>query len=236
MIFIRLILLSAIFFLSIPTNCRTCKTFQIPQNSTEIIIEKGDITQSHVEIIVNAANEQLSGGGGVCGAIFTAAGWDKLQSACNKYPATKNGIRCPAGEVCITDSFNLATTGIKQIIHAVGPDCRIITNTAQQNNLLANAYKNSLLLAQQLNAQSIAFPFISSAIYACPKKQAAHTAVKTVHEYILNYPNTSLKAIHFVLFSQEDFDLFYQTTSKLLSTDRPTMLEKFIQYLKSYFA
>lgn len=183
-------------------------------SSVNLIIEKGDITKCKTEAIVNAANEQLLGGAGVCGAIFNAAGWNELQSACDKYPES-NAIRCPVGQASITDSFNLKTNGIKHIIHAVGPDCRIIKDEAQQNSLLELAYKNSLILADKNNIKSIAFPFISSAIYGFPKERAADIALKTISEYAKN--NTTINTIYFVLFSQEDFDLFYNTMKKIIS-------------------
>lgn len=232
---VSLILTAIMLFITMSTECRLQKTFQIPDSTVIIIIEQSDITKSKVDIIVNAANEQLAGGDGVCGAIFNAAGWEKLQYACNKHPAS-NTVRCPVGEARITDSFNLKKTGIKYIIHAVGPDCRIIKNPRQQNILLQSAYQSSLKLAQEVNAKSIAFPFISSAIYACPKQQAANIALKTIYEYCKNHQETTLTSIHFVLFSSEDFNLFCQAIDKTSRTTSPSILQKVIQYLKSYFA
>ena len=188
-----------------PIYGATSQTFSISKN-TNLVIEKGDITKCPVESIVNAANEQLLGGAGVCGAIFNSAGWDKLQKACDKY-TENNNVRCPVGKACITDSFNLKSLGIKHIIHAVGPDCRIIKDTKQQDFLLEQSYKNSLILADKNNITSIAFPFISSAIYAFPKKRASNIVLKTVVNYIKNN-NTKINSVYFVLFSQEDFDLF----------------------------
>jgi len=178
--------------------------FKIAEGAT-IIIEKGDITQSKAQAIVNAANPKLLGGAGVCGAIFHAAGWNALQKACYQYPE-HNGERCPVGKACITASFDLAQYGIQHIIHAVGPDCRIVRDEHQQNTLLEETYKNTLLLATQKGIQSIAFPFISSGIYAFPKERAAHIALATVVHYARN--NKDIKAVHFVLWEQSDFDLF----------------------------
>ncbi|MBP9765236.1 macro domain-containing protein [Candidatus Babeliales bacterium] len=182
----------------------------IPEIQLQIVVEKGDITKSNVDIIVNAANQELEGGGGVCGAIFTAAGWDKLQQACNAYLAQK-AVRCPTGQARITDSFDLKKQGIKHIIHAVGPDCRIIKNHGLQDTLLNNSYQNSLKLAETVSATSIAFPFISSAIYAFPKDRAAYIAVQSVYQYLKEHKQSHLKSVHFVLFSQDDFDLFCKT-------------------------
>jgi len=182
------------------------QTFYI--NTTQIIIQRGDITHCPAQAIVNAANAQLAGGAGVCGAIFHAAGWDNLHRACNIYPEI-NGIRCPVGQARITSSFNLKRRNINHIIHAVGPDCRIIINKQEQDKLLSDAYTNSLQLANQEKLVSIAFPFISSAIYAFPRERACAIALHTVIDVIKNNSNNgSLKKIYFVLFSQEDYDLF----------------------------
>ena len=120
---------------------------------------KGNITTlNDVDVIVNAANPQLAGGGaGVCGAIFTAADTIELQKKCNLHPETA-GIRCPVGEARITDSCNLKSQGIKYIIHAVGPDARIINDQKQQFELLKKAYLSSLMLAEDHTLLSIAFP------------------------------------------------------------------------------
>lgn len=174
-------------------------------DKTELIIEQGDITRCAVKSIVNAANPQLLGGAGVCGAIFKAAGWDSLQQQCDQYPET-NGIRCPVGQARITESCNLKTRGIDYIIHAVGPDCRIIHDEQEQNILLKNTYNNSLILADQHGIASLAFPFISSAIYAFPKKRAALIALDAIRSYAKK--STGITSIHFVLFSQEDYELF----------------------------
>lgn len=183
-------------------------TLNITTQTAEISIKMGDITQSSCQAIVNAANEQLLGGAGVCGAIFNAAGWYDLQKACDNYPAY-NTVRCPAGQACITDSFALKTRGIQYVVHAVGPDCRMIKDPKQQDTLLEAAYKNALIIADQNGIKSVAFPFISSAIYAFPKERACEIALKTVAEYTKSN-STSLEKIEFVLFSQVDYDLFYK--------------------------
>lgn len=177
---------------------------EIPQ----LIIEVGDITQKSVDAIVNAANKELEGGAGVCGAIFKAAGGDQLQKACNTFPADVQGIRCPVGQACITDSFELSKQGIKKIIHAVGPDCRIVKNSKEQARLLRDVYTSSLKLADQNALTSIAFPFISSGIYACPSDLAARQALIAIDDYIRNNPETSLKQIYVLLFDQKSKDLF----------------------------
>lgn len=182
---------------------------EVSINGSILAIQKGDILNTDAQAIVNAANEQLLGGAGVCGAIFKAAGWDKLQEACDRYPETSS-IRCPVGQACITDSFDLKKLdkkSIEYIIHAVGPDCRIIKDEKLQDILLENAYINSLILADQNNIKSIAFPFISSAIYAFPKERACKIALSAVSNYIKNN-NKQIEKISFVLFSQDDHGIF----------------------------
>lgn len=197
------------------TNPET-QTFKI--NNINLIIQKGDITASKTEAIVNAANEQLLGGSGVCGAIFDAAGWQELQDACDKFPKEGN-VRCSTGDARITESFNLKNAGINWIIHAVGPDCRIIKDTKEQDTKLRFAYFSSLLLAKQKKIKSIACPFISSAIYAFPKDRAAKIALQAVADFIkwINpYYGNLIESVHFVLFSQEDFDLFCKYAEELV--------------------
>ncbi len=205
-----------------------CSSVEILHGTTRVKVIQGDITQQQVEVIVNAANAELKGGAGVCGAIFAAAGRDQLQKACDLYPA-KNGVRCPTGQAKITQSFNLKKNGVRHIIHAVGPDCRIIKDPVQRKKLLTDAYENSLQLAAGTGCKSIAFPFISSAIYAYPKELAAQIAIETVKHFALSH-KSSLEEISFVLFSQEDFDLFKKTLQPLNSAavqSTNTWFEKF---------
>lgn len=206
-----------LFFITFFSNSICVAQNQLSQvfkisSTVTVVIEKGDITQCQTEAIVNAANEQLAGGGGVCGAIFKAAGWQELQAACDIYPKN-NGVRCPVGQARITDSFKLKSRGIKHIVHAVGPNCGVIKDEHQQNSLLESAYKNSLILADQYTIKSIAFPFISSAIYAFPKERAARIALKTILEYSRN---TQITSIYFMLFSEQDHALFCKVIKELL--------------------
>ena len=128
-----------------------------------------------VGAVVNAANEDLLAGEGVCGAIFRAAGPD-LQSACDKVAP------CPTGEARITPAFAI---NAEHIIHAVGPKYR--DGSAAERALLASAYTSALQLADDVGLESIAFPAISTGIYgfppeeAAPVVQAAITAFKPVN-------------------------------------------------------
>ncbi|WP_300455112.1 O-acetyl-ADP-ribose deacetylase [Desulfobacula sp.] len=134
-----------------------------------IKIVQGDITQAAVDVIVNAANSQMLGGGGVDGAIHRAAG-PKLLEACKKVTA-ENGIRCPTGEARITEAGNLRA---KYVIHTVGPRYGIDKNP---ETLLSSAYQNSLDLAMSHGCESIAFPAISCGVYGYPPQEAAGIAV-----------------------------------------------------------
>ncbi|MBR1397215.1 MAG: macro domain-containing protein [Selenomonadaceae bacterium] len=131
----------------------------------------GDITKMKVDAIVNAANTHLLAGGGVCGAIFRAAGHSQLQAACDKVSPIETG-----GAVA-TPAFKL---NAKIIIHTAGP----VWNGGNNNEFekLKNCYTNSLKVAVDNNCKSIAFPLISSGIYGVPKDvamEAAKTAIET---------------------------------------------------------
>ena len=136
-------------------------------------ILQADITTLEVEAIVNAANTQLLAGGGVCGAIFRAAGYQELQAACNKLAPIQTG------EAVITPGFNL---NAKFIIHTAGP----IYNDGNHGEakLLAACYENSLKLAAKNNLQSVAFPLISSGIYGYPAQEALKVAVTTIKKFL----------------------------------------------------
>lgn len=213
---IKSIVYKAFVALSIVIPCQAT-TFIF--KGIKIVSTKGDITAQKVDSIVNAANEQLKAGSGVCGAIFKAAGKQKLQKACDKFQSKKNKVRCLVGQARITPSFDLKKKGIKFVVHAVGPDCRKIKNKHLVSSYLSNAYKNSLKLANSKKLKSIAFPFISSAVFACPKPFAADTAAKAIKNYISNH-RTSLKEIRFVLFSDDDYKIFNKELSKVFKISK----------------
>ncbi len=139
-------------------------------------IIRNDITKMPVDAIVNAANTALKMGGGVCGAIFMAAGADKLQTECNRIG------RCNVGEAVITGGYDLPA---RYIIHTVGPIWR--GGSSGEAELLHNSYTNSLMLALQNKCESIAFPLISSGIYGYPKDQALQIAIAAIGEFLLNH-------------------------------------------------
>ena len=128
----------------------------------------GDITTHAADAIVNAANSELQAGGGVCGAIFRAAGARELAAACREIGG------CPTGSAVITPAFGIRSA--RYIIHAVGPVYAQHTpETARE--LLRSAYASAIGLAAQNNCGSIAFPAISTGIYGYPLDDACREAV-----------------------------------------------------------
>jgi len=139
-------------------------------------IVRQDITKMKVDAIVNAANTDLQMGGGVCGAIFKAAGAAQLQAACDKLAPIKTG------EAVITSGFDLPA---KFVIHTAGPVYRY-QNAEQSEKLLRSAYMESLRLAIENNCESIAFPLISSGIYGYPKDEALQVATAAIQDFLIN--------------------------------------------------
>ncbi|MEA3317000.1 MAG: O-acetyl-ADP-ribose deacetylase [Bacteroidota bacterium] len=158
-----------------------------------------DITKLNVDAIVNAANKSLLGGGGVDGAIHRSAGTELLDE-CKKL----NG--CETGHAKITNGYNLPA---KYIIHTVGP----VWNNGKYNEEenLANCYKNSLNLAFENNIKTIAFPNISTGIYRFPKEKAAKIAIKTVKEVLKK--NKQIKKVIFACFDSENYNIYKQLLS-----------------------
>ena len=136
-------------------------------------IRKIGITEIAVDAVVNAANEGLWEGGGVCGAIFAAAGSKELTKACQQIGG------CKTGSAVITPGFNMP---VKYIIHAVGP--RWNGGYSGEADLLKGAYESSLKLAKENDCHSIAFPLISAGIFGYPKEEAWDIALRTCHEFI----------------------------------------------------
>lgn len=136
-----------------------------------IKVIRADITSLPCDVIVNAANQTLLGGGGVDGAIHRAAGPDLLE-ACRKIGG------CPTGEARVTPGFKLAA---KWVIHTVGP----VWHGGDQGEaaLLASCYRNSLELALHQGARTIAFPGISTGVYGYPKEEACRVALSVMREY-----------------------------------------------------
>ncbi|NLK43957.1 MAG: O-acetyl-ADP-ribose deacetylase [Tissierellia bacterium] len=171
-------------------------------NDTEIVVVQGDITKVKVDAIVNAANNTLLGGGGVDGAIHRAGGRIILEQ-CKKIGG------CPTGEARITVGGNLPC---KYVIHTVGPIYK--DGKSGEEELLYNAYYNSLKLAKEYNLESVAFPSISTGAYGYPLEKAMKTAIKAVIDFIEeeNFP----RIINFILFSERDFSIYNDYLKSLL--------------------
>lgn len=154
-----------------------------------IEIVEGDITALSVDAIVNAANEALAPGGGVCGAIHKKAG-PELADACAKLGG------CATGEAKITPGFELPAG---HVIHAVGPVWG--GGERGEGRLLADCYRNALELAAENGLTSIAFPAISTGIYGFPPDRAALIALRTVRETLPDVP--SIQRMVFCCFGEE---------------------------------
>src|SRR5262245_9007964 len=140
----------------------------------QINVTQADITRLDVDVIVNAANETLLGGGGVDGAIHRAAG-PQLLAACRALPEVRPRVRCPTGEARITEGFALRA---RFVVHTVGPVWH--GGSRGEPELLAACYRSSLSLAADRGADSIAFPAISCGVYGYPHARAARIAVQTI--------------------------------------------------------
>jgi O-acetyl-ADP-ribose deacetylase (regulator of RNase III) len=164
----------------------------------KIEIHQGDITRLAVDAIVNAANEQLLPGGGVCGAIHRAAG-PQLAEACRALG------RCPTGAAVITPGFALPA---RYVIHAVGP----VWHSGGQGEaeLLAGAYRSSLALCREHGLRSVAFPAISTGIYGYPLDEAAQVSVGAVRAWQEALP----ERVVFALFGEAAEKAFRQALKK----------------------
>jgi O-acetyl-ADP-ribose deacetylase len=158
----------------------------------------GDITVQEVDVVVNAANAALAGGGGVDGAIHRAAGADRLRAACAEIGG------CAPGEAVATDGFELPA---RWIIHTVGPIWR--GGEDGEEETLSSCYRRVLEVADDLGARSVAIPAISTGSYGFPPRRGATIAVGTVHS-----TPTAVERVLFVAFDQST----WSTYQELLST------------------
>lgn len=169
-------------------------------NQTRVQAVLGDITKESVDAIVNAANAQLAGGGGVDGAIHRAGG-PAIMQECGKLGG------CPTGSAKATTAGRLAA---KWVIHAVGPRYR--DGNHKEAALLEGAYWRSLMVAAELGARSVAFPAISCGVYGYPIPEAAAIAVRTVKDFAEK--DTRIEVVRFVLFGEDTYKPFEYALEK----------------------
>lgn len=166
--------------------------------NSRVVLFHGDITKVKVDVIVNAANSTLLGGGGVDGAIHRAGG-PAILEACEVIRNRQGS--CPPGEAVITTAGNLPAD---HVIHTVGPIWQ--GGERDEPAILANCYRNSLNLAVEHQAQTVAFPNISTGVYAYPKDKAAVVATQAVKAFLAK--DTTLTHVIFVVYDQENYALY----------------------------
>lgn len=166
----------------------------------KIIIKQGDITKEDVDVVVNAANIRLGGGGGVDGAIHRAAG-ASLMDECRQIGC------CKTGEAVITNAGNLLA---KKIIHTPGPIWR--GGNQREPELLKNCYDNSFSLAKRNGLKTIAFPSISTGVYGYPIKEAAGIALNAGKKH-----QNEFDEIRYICFSDTDYRVYMAISSQLLA-------------------
>ena len=175
-------------------------------DKTELTVLVGDITEQSTDAIVNAANPNLRGGGGVDGAIHHVGGPTILEE-CQKYVREHGPL--PPGKAMITSGGNLKA---KFVIHAVGP---IYKSDGESAPVLSSAYRESLRLAKSMNIKSIAFPSISTGAYGYPLEKAANIAVAAIVEHLRC--GTELVRVQTVCFSAASFEAHRKAFTEIFS-------------------
>lgn len=165
-----------------------------------VVVKVGDITKEDAQVIVNAANGSLMGGGGVDGAIHRAGGPDILKE-CKEIRRTQFPDGLPTGLAVITTAGKMTA---ERVIHTVGPVYG--KGGKEKAELLAACYRNSLTLAAKEGLKTIAFPAISTGIYGYPLDEAAQVSSGAVEECLRT--ELSIQTVRLVFFSHSDADLF----------------------------
>ncbi|MDF9874375.1 O-acetyl-ADP-ribose deacetylase (regulator of RNase III) [Streptomyces pratensis] len=162
-----------------------------------ITLAHGDITEQHADVLVNAANSSLLGGGGVDGAIHRRGG-PEILAACRALRASHYGKGPQTGQAVATTADRLHA---EYVVHTVGP---VWSHTEDRSALLASCYRESLRVAADLGARTVAFPAISTGIYGWPLDDGARIAVRTVREAA----HPPVTEVRFVLFDEEAYARF----------------------------
>lgn len=163
---------------------------------TRIVTERGDITEAQVDAVVNAANSSLLGGGGVDGAIHRRGG-PSILAECRELRAGGYRDGLPTGQAVATTAGDLPA---RWVIHTVGP---VYAKSEDRSALLASAYRESLRVADELGARTVAFPAVSAGVYGWPIDDAARIAVSTVRD-----AGARVEEARFVLFSDDVLQAF----------------------------
>jgi O-acetyl-ADP-ribose deacetylase (regulator of RNase III) len=180
---------------------------------TVIEVERGDITAQHVDVVVNAANETLLGGGGVDGAIHDKGGPEILR-ACMEIREKRWRSGLPVGQAVATTAGKLPA---RWVVHTVGPRYR--EPHGHEEVLLTSCHRRSLEVAHDLGARTVAFPAISCGIFGYPPDEAAPVAVRAVRQYVREHPD-AFDVIRFVTFGS-DVDAAFRAAMADLAGDAP---------------
>ena len=175
---------------------------EVKVNNGTLSLVEGDLTEQDIDVIVNAANRTLMGGGGVDGAIHRAGG-KRIREECMKIGG------CETGQAVITTGGDLKA---KHIIHTVGPVYR--DGQHGEPGLLENAYRNSLELAASNGLKRVALPSISTGAYRYPLEEAANIALKTAIEHLKQ--ETCIELVRFVLFDHNDLAVYEKVLKELV--------------------
>ncbi|MEW2623362.1 O-acetyl-ADP-ribose deacetylase [Streptomyces sp. NPDC048106] len=163
---------------------------------TAILLVQGDITRQSADAIVNAANSSLLGGGGVDGAVHRRGG-PAILAECRALRASRYGRGLPVGRAVATTAGRLDA---RWVIHTVGP---VFSTGEDRSELLASCYRESLRVADELGARTVAFPAVSAGTYGWPLDDAARVAVETVRA-----ADTAVEEVRFVLFDERAYEAF----------------------------
>jgi O-acetyl-ADP-ribose deacetylase len=168
-----------------------------------ITLVQGDITEQKADAVVNAANSSLLGGGGVDGAIHRRGG-PAILNDCRRLRAAHYGGGLPTGHAVATTAGRLPA---RWVIHTVGP---VYSTSEDRSDLLASCYRESLRVADELGARTVAFPAISAGIYGWPMEDAARIALGTVAAV-----PSQVDEVRFVLFDSAAYETFERVREKL---------------------